>query len=54
MDEKIIKLLEDIKKLLILDLIVRDIQAKDIAEVLDMNKSTITRMVSTRRIKKSS
>lgn len=54
MDKKVVELLEDIKKLLILDLIVRDIQAKDIAEVLNVSKSTITRIVSARRIKKSS
>jgi len=54
MDKKIIELLEDIKKLLILDLIVRDVQAKDIAKVLNVNKSTITRIVPARRIKKSS
>ena len=53
MDKKIIELLEDIKKLLILDLIVRDVQAKDVAKVLNVDKSTITRIVPARRIKKS-
>jgi len=51
MDKKIIELLEDIKKLLIL-LIARDVQAKDIAKVLNVNKSTIARIVPARRIKK--
>ncbi len=53
MDKKIIELLEDIKKLLILDLIAGDVQAKDIAKVLNVNKSTIARIVLARRIKKS-
>lgn len=52
MDEKIIQLLEDIKKLLILSLIARDVQANSIAQVLGVNKSTITRIVPVRRIKK--
>ena len=53
MDKKIIELLEDIKKLLILDLIAGDVQAKDIAKVLNVNKSTIARIVPARRINKS-
>lgn len=53
MDKKIVELLEDIKKLLILDLIARDVQAKDVAQVLGVNKSTITRIVPARRLKKA-
>jgi hypothetical protein len=53
MDKQAIELLEDIKKLLILDLITRGVQAKDIASVFGVNKSTITRMVPARQIKKS-
>jgi hypothetical protein len=51
MDKQIIKILEDIKKLLILDLVTRGIQGKDIAQVLGVDKSTITRIVPTRKIK---
>lgn len=51
MDKNISKTLEDIKKLLILDLIVRGVQGKDIADVLGVDKSTITRIVSSRKIK---
>ena len=53
MDKKIIELLEEIKKLLILDLITRDVQAKDIAGVLGVGKSTISGIVPARQIKKS-
>lgn len=53
MDKKIIELLEDIKKLLILDLIAKDVQAQDVAKVLGVNKSTIARIVPSRRIKKA-
>lgn len=53
MEKKAIELLEDIKKLLILDLITRGVQAKDIAGIFGVNKSTITRLVPTRQIKKS-
>ncbi len=51
MDNKVIKLLEDIKKLLILNLIARGIQGKDIAQVLGVDKSVITRIVPSRKIK---
>ena len=53
MDKKAIELLEYIKKLFILDLITRDVQAKDIAGILGVNKSTIARIVPARQIKKS-
>lgn len=51
MDKNVPKILEDIKKLLILDLIVRGVQGKDIAQVLGVDKSTITRLVPSRKIK---
>ncbi len=52
MDERIADLLEDIKRLLILDLVAKGVQAKNIAEVLGVANSTIAGIVSTRRIKK--
>jgi len=52
MDKKICKLLEDIKKLIILDLVTRGVQAQDIAKVLKVVKSTITAIVPARKIKK--
>lgn len=52
MDDKVVALLEDIKKLMILDLVVRGVQAKDVADVLGVGKSTISGIVSARRIKK--
>lgn len=51
MDRQIAKTIEDIKKLLILDLIARGVQGKDIAQVLGVDKSTITRIVPARKIK---
>lgn len=51
MDDKFIKILEEIKKLLILDLITKGIQGKDIAQVLGVDKSTIARIVPSRKIK---
>jgi len=51
MDNKDSKNIEDIKKLLILGLISRGVQGKDIAQVLGVNKSTITRLVPSRKIK---
>ncbi len=53
MEKKAIELLEDIKKLLILDLITRGVQAKDIAQTVGVSKSTLTRIVPARHIKKS-
>ena len=53
MDNKATDLLEDIKKLLILDLVTRGVQAKDIATVLGVGKSTISAIVPARQIKKS-
>ncbi len=51
MDEKIIGILEDIKKLVILGLITRGVQGKDIAQVIGVDKSTITRIAPARKIK---
>jgi predicted transcriptional regulator len=53
MDKKTNDLLEDIKKLLILDLITRGVQAKDIGVVLGVGKSAISAIVPARQIKKS-
>jgi len=52
MDEKIARLLEDIKRLLILDLVAKGVQAKDIADVLGVAKSTIAGIVSARKVRK--
>lgn len=52
MDKRIVELLEDIKRLLILDLVAKGVQAKDIAEVLGVAKSTIAGIVSARKIRK--
>jgi hypothetical protein len=52
MDKKTIQIFEDIKKLLILDLIVRGTQGKEIAGVLGVDPATISRMVPTKQVKK--
>lgn len=46
------KLLEDIKRLLILALIRQGVQGKDIAGALGVDPAIISRMVPTRQIKK--
>jgi len=51
-EEKVTRLLEDIKKLIILDLIIRGVQAKDVAQILGVNQSTVSRMVPSRLVKK--
>ena len=43
--------LEAIKRLLILGLIYNGVQAKDIATILDVSESTISRMVPTLKMK---
>ena len=53
MDERVADLLEDVKKLLILDLISKDIQGKDIAAVLGVDPAVISRIVSKRTKKKA-
>lgn len=52
MDKKIAQLLEDIRKLLILDLVAKGIQSKHIARVLGVDNAVITRTVPAREIKK--
>lgn len=51
--DKTIKLLENIQKLLVLGLITRKVQAKDIAKTLGIGKSSVNRMVPARQIKKN-
>ncbi len=50
--DKQLKILEDIRKFLILDLLVKNIQTTDIASILGVNKSTISRLVPVKKIKK--
>lgn len=52
MEQKIVDALEDIKRLLILDLVAKGIQSKHIAEVLGVDNAVVTRIVSARKIKK--
>lgn len=51
-DQKTNQLLEDIKKLLILDLIRQGVQGKEIASILGVDPAIISRMVPARQIKK--
>lgn len=53
MDEKIADLLEDVKRLLILDLVAKGVQSKHIAKVLGVDNSVITRIVPARQVKKA-
>lgn len=52
MDQKVVTLLEDVKKLLILDLVAKGIQSQHIAEVLGVDGAVITRLVPARKIKR--
>lgn len=52
MDKKTDKLLEEIKKLLILDLIKKGVQSKEIADSLGVDPSIITRLVPRQKNKK--
>jgi hypothetical protein len=52
MDEKIIELLEDIKRLLIVNLVASGVQGKDIAQTLGVDNSVITRIAPARKIRK--
>lgn len=52
MDAKIASLLEDIKKLLVLHLIERGVPGKRIAEVLNVDAATVSRIVSPKKTKK--
>lgn len=51
MEKETLKLLEDIKKLTILGLIERGVQANIIADILGVDKGTISRLVPARKIK---
>lgn len=53
-EQKILKALEEIKKLFILQLRTKGVTSEDIAQVLGIDSSGIRRMVSIRRIKKTS
>jgi FixJ family two-component response regulator len=52
MDTKVAELLEDLKKLLILDLVAKGVQSKNIAYALGVDNAVITRIAPTRKIKK--
>ena len=52
-DQKTNQLLKDIKKLLILGLIRQGVHGKDIANVLGVDPTIISRMMPARKIKKS-
>lgn len=45
--------LNSIKRLLILQLVTSGVQAKDIASVLGVDKSAVSRLVSARKVKKT-
>lgn len=49
MDDKVIKLLEDIRKLLVLALIKQGVQSKEIAEGLGVDPAIISRMIPRRK-----
>lgn len=51
-EDPVVEQLDQIKRLLMLGLIVSGIQAKDIATVLGVHKSTISGLVPARAIKK--
>lgn len=53
MDAKIAALLEDVKKLLILDLVTKGVQSKHIAQVLGVDNAVITRIAPARKIRKT-
>lgn len=52
MDKRVTQLLEEIKKLLVLSLVERDVQGKRIAAVLGVDPAVISRLVPGRQIKK--
>ncbi|MBI3290001.1 hypothetical protein HYZ78_01250 [Candidatus Microgenomates bacterium] len=49
MDDKAVKLLEDIKKLHVLTLIKQGVQSKEIAEAFGVDPAIISRMISRRK-----
>jgi len=52
MEQKIVALLEDLKKLIVLGLVDKGIQGNRIAEVLGVGSATVSRMVSPKKAKK--
>ena len=52
MDEKIAGLLEDIKRLLILELVEKGTKGKRIAEILEVDPAVVSRIVSGKRAKR--
>jgi hypothetical protein len=52
MDKKVAELLEDVKKLLILDLVTKGVQSKNIAHALGVDNAVISRIAPARKIKK--
>ncbi|KKP60707.1 MAG: hypothetical protein UR54_C0009G0037 [Candidatus Roizmanbacteria bacterium GW2011_GWA2_34_18] len=53
MDKNHIRLLEDIKKLLILQLLANGVSDRSIAQILGIDSSTIRHLVSIKKIKNS-
>ena len=53
MDKKTHQLLEDIKRLLILELVINGANSEEIANILKINSSTIRHMISIRKTKRS-
>ena len=49
MDEKILRALESIKRLMILDLAERGIQGKRIADALDVDPAIVSRVLSPKK-----
>lgn len=52
MDKKILQLLEDLKRLMILQLIQNKVQGKNIAAVLGVDPAIVSRIVSGKQTKK--
>jgi predicted transcriptional regulator len=52
MDKKIVDLLEDIKRLLILSLVEKGMQGKRIAEVLGVDPAVVSRIVAPKKAKR--
>lgn len=53
MDDKTIKLLEEIKSLLILQLDTQEVPGTKIADVLGVNQSTVSRILSPKKVEKN-
>lgn len=54
MDKKITKLLEDIRQLMVLQLVMNGATSEDIASVLKIDSSTVRHMISVRKLRKNS